>query len=95
MNDRADNPARALSLSDRLALRPREAAAALGVSERSFRQLLSQIPHVREGGMVLVPVEALREWLRHEAKAQHQRANAEADAILRALGGAKARGTKP
>jgi len=45
--------------------------------------------------MVLVPVEALREWLRHEAKAQHQRANAEADAILRALGGAKARGTKP
>jgi len=64
-----DTPAR-LSLADRIALRPREAAAALGVSERTFRQLLPQLPHVREGGVVLVPVDGLRAWIVERARAQ-------------------------
>jgi hypothetical protein len=59
---------RGLGLSDRLALRPREAAAALGLSERAFRALLPSLPHVRAGGAVLVPVEALRRWLEERAR---------------------------
>jgi hypothetical protein len=54
-----------------LALRPREAAAALGISERTFRSLLPRIPHLREGdGAVLIPVDVLREWLRSRAAAR-------------------------
>ncbi len=59
-----------LFLADRIALRPREAAAALGVSERTFRQLLPQLPHVREGGVVLVPVDALKAWVAERARTQ-------------------------
>jgi excisionase family DNA binding protein len=57
----------------RLALRAKEAAAALGVSERTLRSLLPQIPHFREGGVVLIPVELLREWLRERAKAEPEK----------------------
>src|SRR5262245_44243801 len=46
------------NLSDRLALRPREAAEALGLSERKRRELLPELPHVRRGGVVL-----LHSWL--------------------------------
>ncbi len=60
------------SLADRLALRPREAAKALGLSERAFRALLPRLPHVRAGGAVLVPVEALRRWLEEQAKAERE-----------------------
>ena len=52
-----------LHLADRLALRPKEAAEALGLSERKLREVLPQLPHVRVGGAVLLPVEALRSWL--------------------------------
>lgn len=62
-----------LQLGGRLALRPREAAAALGLSERTFRALLPTLPHVRAGGAVLVPVEALRRWLDEQAKAEGDR----------------------
>jgi excisionase family DNA binding protein len=49
----------------RLALRPREAAAALGISERTLWTLTDQgrIPHVRLGRCVAYPVDALRKWL--------------------------------
>lgn len=53
----------ALRLQDRLALRPVEAAIALGISERKLRELLPRLPHVREGGVVLLPVKALERWL--------------------------------
>ncbi len=56
-------------LSERLALRPKEAAEALGISERTLRQLLPELPTVRRGGVVLVPVAGLREWLRDESEA--------------------------
>ena len=51
-------------LSERLALRPREAAQALGISERKLRELLPELPHVRRGGVLMFPVDSLRGWAR-------------------------------
>jgi hypothetical protein len=50
-------------LRRRLALRPREAAAALGVSERVLRQLAPELPRIVRRGIVLYPVRALEEAL--------------------------------
>ena len=49
----------------RLALSGEEAAAALGVSERTLRDLRkrSEIPTVRLGHRVVYPVDGLRRWL--------------------------------
>ena len=48
-------------LANRLALRPKEAADVLGVSERTLRQMLPELPVVRRGGVVpLVEGENLR-----------------------------------
>jgi excisionase family DNA binding protein len=74
-----------LHLADRLALRPKEVARALGISERTVRQLLPRLPHVREGGVVLIPVEALREWLRQRAQADPGRIDDTVRAILAEL----------
>lgn len=53
-----------------LALRPREAAQALGVSQRTLWSWTNEgtIPHVRRGGLVLYPVDVLRQWLANHAK---------------------------
>ena len=71
-----------LYLADRLALRPAEAARALGISERTLRSLLPQLPVVRTDGAVLIPVEALREWLRDRARNGRDEVN---DAVRDAL----------
>jgi len=55
-------------LSRRLALRPKEAAGVLGVSERKFRSMLPEIPHVRLEGVVIIPVDSLRGWLRERSE---------------------------
>ncbi len=49
----------------RLALRPREAAKALGVSERTLWSMTKagKIPHARMDRIVMYPVDALRKWL--------------------------------
>jgi excisionase family DNA binding protein len=73
------------SLSERLSLRPAEAAAALGVSKRTFRQLLPRLPHVREGNVVLVPVDTLRAWLGERARAQVNATDAAVSEILEAI----------
>lgn len=52
-----------IELASRLALRQSEAAAVLGISVRAFRNLQSEIPHIRRGGVVLVPIEGLKAWL--------------------------------
>ena len=78
-----------LSLSDRLALRPREAAEALGLSERKFREVLPQLPHVRLGGAVLVSVEGLRAWLRERSEAQQGRVDRVVDEVLSSVRGGK------
>jgi hypothetical protein len=72
-----------LRLADRLALRPAEAAAALGLSERAFRSLLPRLPHVRAGSAVLVPVDALRRWLDQEAKARAVEKRARIESVVR------------
>ena len=64
-----DHNEHCVNLADRLALRPQEAAVALGIGERTFRALLPEIPHLREGGVVLIPVDLLRDWLRERAQA--------------------------
>ena len=76
-----------LPLSTRLALRPKVAAEALGVCERTLRGLLPQIPHTRIGNAVLIPVEGLQAWLRDQAKAEGSRAERIAGEILRAVSG--------
>ena len=68
--DQAHKPDGGFTLVDRLALRPAEAAKALGLSERTLRQLLPQLPHLHAGSAVLIPVDSLREWLREQARAE-------------------------
>jgi len=63
-------------LDSRLALRPKEAAAALGLSEGTFRSLLPRLPHFRADRAVLIPVDALRRWLEDEAKAERAKLEA-------------------
>jgi excisionase family DNA binding protein len=72
-------------LTRRLALRPKEAAEALGLSERKLREVLPQLPHVRLGGAVLLPVEGLQAWLREQAKVEQGRVEAVVDEILRSV----------
>jgi excisionase family DNA binding protein len=52
-----------------LAMRPREAAKALGVSERTLWEWTDRgvVPHVRLGKAILYPVDCLREWLKQGA----------------------------
>ena len=76
---------RPLSLDSRVALRPKEAAEALGLSERKLRELLPELPTVRRGGIVLVPIEGLREWLRDESRAEKGRVEKAVTEILEAV----------
>ena len=86
-SESGDGPLGAPDLAGRLALRPREAAAALGVSERKLRELLPELPHVRVGGVVLLPVEGLRAWLSEQAVVEQGRAEKVAEEILEAIAG--------
>ncbi len=53
-----------------LALRPKEAAQALGISPRLLwsKTNCNEIPHVRIGRAVVYPVDLLRDWLAQTAK---------------------------
>ncbi len=73
-------------LAGRLALRPREAARALGIGERTLRQILPEIPHVRVGSAVVIPVDLLREWLRSRARAEERKADQVVHEVLADLG---------
>jgi len=59
---------KSIGLADRITLGPAEAAAVLGVSERTFRSLLPRLPHFREGNVVLIPVAELRRWASDRAR---------------------------
>ena len=52
-----------------LALRPRDAAKALGIGARLLwaKTNAGEIPHVRIGRTVVYPIEQLREWLAEKA----------------------------
>jgi len=51
-------------------MRAREAAKAIGISERTLWQWTEDgyVPHVRRGKVVLYPVDALRDWLQRQAR---------------------------
>lgn len=49
---------------------------------------LRHIPHVRLGGAVLIPIDALRAWLLEQAKAEATIADEAVEDILGSLGGA-------
>ena len=83
--DRSGKPPAQIHLAGRLALRPKEAAQVFGLSERALRALLPELPHVRAGGAVLLPVDLLREWLRQRADANGKDAESVADEVLREL----------
>ena len=53
-----------------LALRPKDAAKALGIGERLLwsKTNCGEIPHVRIGRAVVYPVDLLREYLAEQAK---------------------------
>jgi hypothetical protein len=78
---------------DRLALRPAEAAAALGISVRRLRQIKHEIPHVRRGDTLLFPVPELRAWLSENARTAVETAGtapvvpeeADSDAVVREI----------
>jgi hypothetical protein len=70
---RSRQPAGLESTDGRLALRRREAAAAIGVSVSTLDGLTRQgkIPHLRPGGdngAPVYPVDLLRTWLRERAE---------------------------
>jgi excisionase family DNA binding protein len=50
---------------DRLLLRPTEAAVAIGISRSKIYELLAsgELPSIRIGGSVRIPVDALRKWI--------------------------------
>ena len=72
-------------LANRLALSIKEAAEVLGVSEGLLRTSLPEIPHLHVGTRVVIPVDALRDWLRTQAQAEAGAAAQEADDILDSL----------
>lgn len=74
-NDELDLNAKADSADDanptpRLALRPKEACAALSIGPRLLWSLTNQnlVPHVRLGRAVVYPVDDLRRWLSEQAQ---------------------------
>ena len=63
----------------------KQAAQALCVSEGLVRKHLSEIPCMRLGERVLIPVEPLKHWLAEQAKAQQNEAERVSQQILDAL----------
>ena len=69
---------------EKLSLRPREAAQALGISERTLWSLCQrdEIPHVKTGRVVLFPIESLKRWLMEKTtRPPPQSADAEGGAV--------------
>ncbi len=54
-----------MNVTDRLMLRPTEAAETIGVSRNKAYELIAagEIPSVKVGGCVRVPVAALQSWI--------------------------------
>ena len=70
MQNESPRPTEAPGDSPRLALRPRDAAAALSISERLLWGLTrkGEIPCVRMGRAVVYSVDALRDWLKRRSE---------------------------
>ena len=74
-----------LNLADRLALRPKEVAKALGLSERTVREIMPELPKIRVGKALLVPIDCLREWLREQAQAEPAKVDRAVEEVLASL----------
>ncbi len=72
--------------STRLALRPKEAAEALGISDRTLRKWMRDdgLPFLRIDGCVLIPRGQLEEWMAARVRAE-RRTDALAAEILDGL----------
>ena len=70
MSKAITTPAAAETTPPRLALRPPEAAKALGISDRFLWEKTNcgEIPHVRLGKAIRYPVGVLEKWLADQAK---------------------------
>ena len=67
---RSSNP----TLAPRLALRPKEAAEALGVSDRTLRTWMRDegLPFLRIDGCVLIPQGQLEAWMEARVSAERR-----------------------
>ena len=74
-----------MKLDERLALSVKEAADAIGVSERHLRSMLPEIPHVYLHSRVVIPVDLLREWLGIRACSVELTLGEVADGVVDAL----------
>jgi len=56
---------------EKLLLRPAEAAEAIGIGRSKLYELLAdgELPSIRVGGRVRIPVDALRRWVHQLAEA--------------------------
>ena len=82
MAGRTIDDSRGVDLTTRVALRANEAARALGISPRKLRELRPELPHFYADGVLLFPVETLREWVRSQAAIEAQTSEAIARKIL-------------
>lgn len=59
----------AAGLQGRLALKPREAAPLIGVGNNTIYQLChrADFPAIKVGAGIIIPVDALRQWLNNQA----------------------------
>ena len=71
---------------DKLLLRPIEAADAIGLSRSAIYQLLAsgELPSIRIGGSVRIPVDKLREWLDRKAAATGSEVATESERMVAA-----------
>ncbi|MEM7227825.1 MAG: helix-turn-helix domain-containing protein [Planctomycetota bacterium] len=70
LSNQVDFPKGLFDASGRLALRPAEAAKALGIGERLLwsKTKSGEIPHARIGRTVVYSIDALREYLAQQSK---------------------------
>ena len=63
---------------DKLLLRPVEVAEIVGVGRSKVYELISagELPSIRLGGSIRVPVDQLREWVNRKTAAQGEQAKA-------------------
>lgn len=75
-----------MHLADRFALRPVEAARALGITARTLRTWMRHegLPYFRLGGAVLIPVPELQAWIAERVRSEH-RADELAEEAVRGL----------
>jgi excisionase family DNA binding protein len=57
-------------LEERITYRPLEAAKMLGIGKSKVYELMArkELPSIRLGGSLLIPVHALRQWIEDELK---------------------------